>query len=133
LQDNPWNACAIASASVQGARGGIANSKPWHRLGEEWDNTIGGSAFDDVLLSVIQTSDGGYLLGGRSDSPASGDKTENSLGGNDYWVVKLDASGAVQWDNTIGGSSMMNPVFRDPDERRRLFVGRLFKFACERR
>jgi hypothetical protein len=69
----------------------------------EWDNTIGGSGFD-VLLSVLQTSDGGYLLGGYSDSGANGDKTENSQGGNDYWVVKLDASGAVQWDNTIGGS-----------------------------
>jgi hypothetical protein len=82
----------------------------------EWDNTIGGSAFDG-LRSVIQTSDGGYLLGGRSQSPASGDKTENSQGGNDYWVVKLDASGTVQWDNTIGGSAsdFLNSVIQTSD------------------
>jgi hypothetical protein len=61
-------------------------------------------------VSVIQTSDGGYLLGGYSDSDANGDKTENSLGGSDYWVVKLDGSGAVQWDNTIGGSGVMNCI-----------------------
>jgi hypothetical protein len=70
----------------------------------EWDNTIGGSG-SDLLLSVLQTIDGGYFLGGESGSDASGDKTENSLGLRDYWVVKLDGSGAVEWDNTIGGSS----------------------------
>jgi hypothetical protein len=45
----------------------------------QWDNTIGGSSIDE-LYSVIQTSDGGYLLGGTSESDAGGDKTENSLG-----------------------------------------------------
>ena len=70
----------------------------------EWQNTIGGSAWD-YLHSVIQTSDSGYLLGGYSASGISGDKTEASLGGTDYWVVKLDATGNIEWQNTIGGSS----------------------------
>jgi len=69
----------------------------------QWQNTIGGSA-TDVLRSIQQTSDGGYILGGDSDSPISGDKTENSQGNWDYWVVKLNTSGAIQWQNTIGGS-----------------------------
>jgi hypothetical protein len=69
----------------------------------EWQNTIGGNA-SDVLRSVIQTDDGGYLLGGDSDSGISGDKTEASQGVNDYWVVKLDGSGDIEWQNTIGGS-----------------------------
>jgi hypothetical protein len=34
----------------------------------QWDNTIGGSG-NDILYSVIQTSDGGYFLGGTSNSP----------------------------------------------------------------
>jgi hypothetical protein len=82
----------------------------------QWDNTIGGSSGDN-LNSVIQTSDGGYLLGGESSSPASGDKTENSLGNDDYWVVKLDGSGAVEWDHTIGGSNsdQLNSVFQTID------------------
>ncbi|MFT4599890.1 MAG: hypothetical protein ACI857_000057 [Arenicella sp.] len=69
----------------------------------EWQNTIGGSGTDYMYI-VHQTSDGGYILGGKSDSDISGDKTENSNGGEDIWVVKLDASGIVAWQNTIGGS-----------------------------
>ncbi|MBK7971101.1 MAG: hypothetical protein IPK08_20465 [Bacteroidetes bacterium] len=37
---------------------------------------------------MTQTNDGGYILGGYSFSNISGDKTENSNGGNDYWIVK---------------------------------------------
>ncbi len=70
----------------------------------EWQNTIGGNSVDE-LFSVIPTMDGGYLLGGNSDSGLSGDKTQSSQGGSDYWVVKLDSSGNIEWENTIGGSS----------------------------
>ena len=69
----------------------------------QWQNTIGGSD-DDWLYSIQQTSDGGYVLGGTSISDISGDKTENSQGDRDYWVVKLDSLGSIQWQNTIGGS-----------------------------
>ena len=68
-----------------------------------WQNTIGGSDMD-ALSDVIQTSDGGYLLGGYSSSGISGDKSEANLGSDDYWVVKLDPSGNISWQNTIGGS-----------------------------
>jgi len=70
----------------------------------EWQNTIGGNYYDQ-LNSIQQTSDGGYILGGWSNSGVSGDKTENSQGANDYWVVKLDPIGYIQWQNTIGGGS----------------------------
>jgi len=71
----------------------------------KWQNTIGGSSADD-LYSVQQTSDGGYVLGGYSFSDISGDKTEASLGNYDYWVVKLNSTGTIQWQNTIGGSGI---------------------------
>jgi len=75
-----------------------------NRAGEiEWDKTIGGSDWDE-LLSVQQTRDGGYILGGYSSSPKSGEKTQNSRRGSyDYWVVKLDSSGNIKWDRTFGG------------------------------
>ena len=75
-----------------------------NRAGEiEWDKTIGGSDWDE-LLSVQQTRDGGYILGGNSSSPKSGEKTQNSRRGSlDYWVVKLDSSGNIEWDRTFGG------------------------------
>ncbi|MEO5572207.1 MAG: T9SS type A sorting domain-containing protein [Bacteroidia bacterium] len=69
----------------------------------QWQNTIGGSAPDD-LYSIQQTADGGYILGGSSWSNISGDKTENSNGGNDYWIVKTDTTGNILWQNAIGGS-----------------------------
>lgn len=70
-----------------------------------WQNTIGGSK-DDFCLDGHATSDGGYILAGHSKSNISGDKTENTLGfaeNNDMWIVKLNSTGAVEWQNTIGG------------------------------
>jgi gliding motility-associated-like protein len=69
-----------------------------------WDKTFGGNDYDD-LFSLQQTSDGGYITGGRSSSGISGDKTQPSRGGTDYWVVKLDASGNKVWDKTFGGNN----------------------------
>ncbi len=69
----------------------------------QWQNTIGGKS-DDYLYTVVQTTEGGYLLGGYSSSGISGDKTEASQGSYDYWVVKLNGSGNIEWQNTIGGS-----------------------------
>jgi len=71
----------------------------------EWQNSIGGSK-DDYLKSMEQTADGGYILGGYSRSGISGDKTENSIDNiqqYDYWIVKTDSAGNIQWQNTIGG------------------------------
>jgi hypothetical protein len=70
----------------------------------EWENTIGG-AQDDVLTGLVATTDGGYLLGGYTLSDISGDKTEHTQGGYDYWVVKLDDLGTIEWQNGIGGSN----------------------------
>jgi len=70
----------------------------------DWQNTIGGND-TDVVQKVEQTSDGGYIIAGISNSDISGDKTENSIGSNDYWVVKLNTSGEIEWQNTIGGNN----------------------------
>ena len=70
----------------------------------QWQNTIGGN-FDDYPFALQQTTDGGYILGGYSNSTISGDKTQDPLGGfADNWVIKLDSTGAIQWQNTIGGN-----------------------------
>lgn len=69
----------------------------------EWQNTIGGT-LEDALFSVSSTSDNGFILGGYSQSNITGDKTENSFGGYDYWIIKLDSSGNISWQKTIGGT-----------------------------
>lgn len=68
-----------------------------------WDKSFGGST-NDELYSLTQTSDGGYLIGGRSNSVISGSKTQAPKGSYDYWVIKLDASGNKVWERTLGGS-----------------------------
>lgn len=68
-----------------------------------WENTIGGSG-NEYHADIHPTRDGGYILGGRSDSDISGDKTDSSNGNWDYWILKLDSSGNIQWQNSIGGS-----------------------------
>lgn len=64
---------------------------------------IGGAGGES--LSPHKSPDGtGYFFVGASTSDISGDKTENSFGGNDVWVVKTDNNFNVLWDKTYGGS-----------------------------
>lgn len=67
-------------------------------------NTIGGSSLEELTYLEL-ASDGGFLIGCISSSGISGDKNEVNYGISDYWVIKLDASGNILWQNTIGGSS----------------------------
>ena len=69
----------------------------------QWQKCLGGSGFD-VAQSIQQCSDGGYIVAGDSYS-YDGDITNNhSYGYDDYWVVKLDTSGTIQWQKSLGGS-----------------------------
>jgi len=68
-----------------------------------WQNTFGGIYTDD-LRSLLATKDGGYLLGGSSNSPYGGNKTEKNVGQFDYWIVKIDEKGQLQWQKTFGGT-----------------------------
>nr|MBK9650288.1 T9SS type A sorting domain-containing protein [Bacteroidota bacterium] len=59
-----------------------------------WQNTIGGSD-NDILTSITPLSSGDYVLGGISSSNISGNKTENSKGSHDFWVMKLSPSSRI--------------------------------------
>jgi len=60
----------------------------------QWTRTIGGKGYE-IGNSLIQTSDGGYVIAGST--------TSFGAGGEDIYVVKLDANGNLQWTKTIGG------------------------------
>lgn len=75
---------------------------------KQWDKSFGGDGMD-YLSCAVETSEGGYLLCGFSDSNASGDKSENSKGGRDIWLVRVDKRGKKIWDRTIGGSNDDEP------------------------
>lgn len=70
----------------------------------QWQKTYGGDNAD-VASSIQQTPDGGYIIAGSSAS-ANGDVTGHNgvAGTNDYWVVKIDASGNMQWQKSLGGT-----------------------------
>ena len=68
----------------------------------EWIRNYGGSG-NDTAQSIIATQDGGYAVMGYTNSTA-GDVTDKDLAVNDYWLLKLDAQGEIQWTKTYGGS-----------------------------
>jgi len=69
----------------------------------EWQRSFGGTN-DDYLKSLRQESDGGFIVGGESLSGINGNKTSQSFGSADFWVVRLDAQGNEVWDQSLGGS-----------------------------
>src|SRR5690606_18589800 len=66
-----------------------------------WQKALGGSG-DEMATSIELTSDGGYIVAGASNSN-DGDVSGNH-GNFDYWVVKLDGTGMIEWQKSLGGS-----------------------------
>jgi len=61
-----------------------------------WTKTFGGT-LDDEGYSVLQTNDGGFLIGGVTSSSGAGSR--------DMWMIKTDPSGNLLWQKTHGGLS----------------------------
>ena len=70
----------------------------------EWDFTIGGSDFD-FPHAIIQTSDGGYLVGGTSIVEPGGNLSCETHGLADAILVKLDSARNIEWQQCYGGSN----------------------------
>jgi len=68
-----------------------------------WEKTLGGSSFD-VGRSIKRMQDGGFLISGSSRS-SDGDVSSNQ-GQNDAWVLKINSTGALEWERSIGGTSI---------------------------
>jgi len=62
----------------------------------QWQRTIGGTG-DEHAYSILQTTDGGFLVSGYTNSFGAGNL--------DFYFVKLNSIGIPQWTKTIGGTS----------------------------
>jgi len=69
-------------------------------LNAQWAKTYGGTLDDKGAehLSIQETSDGGYIVLGTTQSFGPG--------GEDIWILKLTSSGDIEWQRTYGGGSL---------------------------
>jgi hypothetical protein len=72
----------------------------------QWHRCYGGSS-GEQSDAILQTSDGGYIIGGSTIS-TDGDVQSIGQGDGDFWVVKLDSLGDVMWENQYGGTDVDN-------------------------
>ena len=99
---------SVSEASGNKKDGSVADLDYWlWKMTEngklEWQKNYGGNG-NDYLYSVAYTLDGGYILGGSSDSPKSDVKDNDSFGKRDFWILKLNPRGEIEWQHTYGGS-----------------------------
>lgn len=78
-----------------------------------WQKSFGYQGADSGI-SVIQTNDQGYLVSGILDVTASGglgnsSRSENRHAGGDYWVLKLNSTGDIEWSKYFGGNATDTP------------------------
>jgi hypothetical protein len=69
------------------------------KASSNWNKTYGGTG-NDSARSLVATSDGGYAIAGATDSFGAGNA--------DFWLVKTDANGVMEWNRTYGGDAHMN-------------------------
>lgn len=72
-------------------------------LNKIWDKVLGGSSDDSGYLIKIYNDD--IYVAGVSASDISGNKSEAKYADDDFWILKLNSSGNVIWDKTIGAPS----------------------------
>ncbi|ROI01581.1 T9SS C-terminal target domain-containing protein [Chryseobacterium sp. G0240] len=76
-----------------------------NQQGEQvWEKYFSGQNHD-YLSATVTTQDGGFLLAGTSYSGKGLDKKDDSKGGSDIWLIRINEFGDELWQKTLGSSS----------------------------
>lgn len=72
----------------------------------QWEKSfaMSGGSPDQVIRSIQQTSDGGYVFAGATNYGEYGSSCNDGSGNGCAWVVKLDSNGNVQWQKSYIGA-----------------------------
>jgi hypothetical protein len=71
---------------------------------EQWNRTLDGTFSDNRDISVLETSDGGYLIAGSTSTCMNNCP-------DDVWLIKINTEGIEQWNLTLGGTGDDEMVF----------------------
>lgn len=90
-----------------------------------WQRTYGGNGADEAY-DVHQTSDGGYIVAGKTESFRAGPDA------TDFWVLKLTSAGRIDWHRAYGGDTIdvANAVQQTPDGGY-IVAGRTLSFSAQ--
>ena len=83
----------------------------------QWNKTYGGTN-GDAAFSLVQTSDGGYAVAGGQLSFGAGN--------HDFWLVKTDTFGTMQWNQNLWRTSSRYLSLFNPHSRWRLCNGWIY-------
>ena len=113
--DNGYFLTGVLDVTGSGGEGNTRNSQTLHAGGDywalkldtngnlQWSKYFGGFN-SDTPYDAIQTDDNGFIIIGSSDSYDF--DISNNIGSYDFWVVKVNRDGILEWENNYGGSQI---------------------------
>ncbi|WP_394665912.1 T9SS type A sorting domain-containing protein [uncultured Chryseobacterium sp.] len=95
----------LPSATSQQNNGYDFHLVKLNQQGEEvWEKYFSGKNHD-FLSATVNTQEGGFLLAGSSYSGKGLDKKDDSKGGSDFWLIRINEFGDELWQKTIGSTA----------------------------
>ncbi|TYO95653.1 hypothetical protein [Desulfallas thermosapovorans] len=89
---------------------------------QQWNREFGGTS-EDTGTCVLQTSDGGYIIAGTTNSTGAG--------ASDAYLIKTDAAGKKEWEKTFGGKETDSAtVVRQTSDGGFIVAGQTYSFGA---